>query len=90
MPVYGAIRRVDPGRKLSGGLCLVSTKRAVLRKKTSTKSPGEGQVKEGNLTVCCGVNPAVTAPGPAGTDAVPPAESAVLAYTSTLHHVKGF
>ncbi len=81
---------MNPGRELSGGLRLLSTKRAVLREKTSTKSPGEGQVKEGLLAVCYAVNPAVTAPGPAGTDAAPPAVSAVLAYTSTLHHEKGF
>lgn len=59
-------------------------------KKTSTKIPGQGQVNRGNLAVCIIVNLAVTEPDPAGTDAVPPIGSVAQAYTSTLHHGKGF
>jgi len=71
-------------------LCARNKKRTILRKESSTKSPGQGHVKRGRSEMCVVTNQAVTEPDQAGTDAAPPAVSAVLAYTSTLHHEKGF
>lgn len=67
-----------------------NNKRTFFPEKTSTKSPGQGQVNRGSLAVCVVVNPAVTELDPAGTDAAPPIGSVAQAYTSTLHHEKGF
>ena len=61
------------------------------RKKPAQKAPVRGMYTEReSLAVCVAVNPAVTEPDPADTDAVRPAGSVFQAYTSRLHHVKGF
>lgn len=54
------------------------------------EKPRKGHDKRGCSEMCVVTNQAVTEPDPAGRDAAPPAVSAVLAYTSTLHHEKGF
>ena len=70
--------------------CGGNKKCTILRKESNTNSPGKGPVKRGCSEMCVVTNQAVTEPDPAGTSGAPPAVSAVLAYTSTLHHEKGF
>ncbi|AEN67258.1 hypothetical protein Entas_4575 (plasmid) [Enterobacter soli] len=63
---------------------------ADLPEKTSTRSPGQGQMNRGSVSAVRRSITAVKVPGPAGTGSESPAALAVPAYTSTPHHEEVF